>query len=124
MPQEPLEQKPSWANASTEIAGWESPWSVSASPSSGGAENSEEAAAAGASFQRAVRRKFLVGAVGIEFIKAQNLKELCGMCCSRKSFVVLGWNYCCPGLPPRFDKQFHAVFFSGKIIRTTLLFAS
>src|SRR6266478_8854925 len=66
MPQEPLEQKPSWANASTEIAGWESPWSVSASPSSGGAENSEEATAAGASFQRAVRRKFLVGAVGIE----------------------------------------------------------
>src|SRR6266849_1018887 len=67
MPQEPLEQKPSWANASTEIAGWESPWSVSGSPSSGGAENSEEATAAGASFQRAVRRKFLVGAVGIEF---------------------------------------------------------
>jgi CheY-like chemotaxis protein len=42
MPQEPLEQKPSWANASTEIAGWESPWSVSASPSSGGAGNSDE----------------------------------------------------------------------------------
>jgi hypothetical protein len=31
--------------------------------------------------------QFLVGAVGIEFIKAQNLKELCGMCCSRKSFA-------------------------------------
>src|SRR6266436_1206459 len=66
MPREPLGQKLSWANALTEIAGWESPWSVSASPSSGGAENSEEATAAGASFQRAVRRKFLVGAVGIE----------------------------------------------------------
>src|SRR6266852_6379425 len=38
----------------------------------------------------------LVGAVGIEFIKAQNLKELYGMCCSRKSFVVLSRNYCCP----------------------------
>jgi hypothetical protein len=31
---------------------------------------------------------WLVGAVGIEFIKAQNPKELCGMCGSRKSFVV------------------------------------
>jgi hypothetical protein len=37
----------------------------------------------------------LVGAVGIEFIKAQNLKEFCGACCSRKSFVVLSRNYCC-----------------------------
>jgi integrase len=34
------------------------------------------------------RKKLLVGAVGIEFIKAQNPKERCGMCCSRKSFVV------------------------------------
>jgi hypothetical protein len=32
--------------------------------------------------------RWMVGAVGIEFIKAQNPKELCGMCCSRKSFVV------------------------------------
>ncbi len=66
----------------------------------------------------------MVGTVGIEFIKAQNLKELCGMCCSRKSFVVLSRNYCCPGLPPCFCEQFHAVLLSGKIIRTTLLFAS
>jgi hypothetical protein len=44
----------------------------------------------------------LVGAVGIEFIKAQNLKELCGMCCSRKLFVVLGRNYCCPRIAPAF----------------------
>ena len=66
----------------------------------------------------------LVGAVGIEFIKAQNLKELCGMYCSRKSFVVLGRNYSCPRIAPAFGRQFHAVFFSGKIIRTTLLFAS
>ena len=44
----------------------------------------------------------LVGAVGIEFIKAQSLKELCGMCCSRKSFVVLGWDYCCPRIAPAF----------------------
>ncbi len=40
--------------------------------------------------------------MGIEFIKAQNLKELCGMCCSRKSFVVLGWNYCSPRIAPAF----------------------
>jgi len=40
--------------------------------------------------------------VGIEFIKAQNLKELCGMCCSGKSFVVLGRNYCCPRIAPAF----------------------
>ena len=46
------------------------------------------------------------------------------MCCSHKSFVVLGWNYCCPRIAPRFCEQFHAVFLSGKIIRTTLLFAS
>jgi hypothetical protein len=44
----------------------------------------------------------LVGAVGIEFIKAQNLKELCGMCCSRMSFVVLSRNYCCPRIAPAF----------------------
>jgi len=44
----------------------------------------------------------LVGAVGIEFIKAQNLKELCGLCCNRKSFVVLGRNYCCPRIAPAF----------------------
>jgi hypothetical protein len=44
----------------------------------------------------------LVGAVGIEFIKAQNPKELGGMCRSRKSFVVLGWNYCCPRIAPAF----------------------
>ena len=30
--------------------------------------------------QEAHRIVDLVGAVGIEFIKAQNLKELCGMC--------------------------------------------
>jgi len=42
----------------------------------------------------------LVGAVGIEFIKAQNLKELCGMYCSCKSFVVLSRNYCCPRIAP------------------------
>src|ERR1700675_535732 len=41
MPREPLEQKLSWVNASTAIGGSESPWSVSASPSSGGAENSD-----------------------------------------------------------------------------------
>jgi hypothetical protein len=44
----------------------------------------------------------LVGAVGIEFIKAQNLKELCGRYCSRKSFVVLSGNYCCPRIAPAF----------------------
>src|SRR6266581_6235149 len=47
-------------------------------------------------------KEMLVGAVGIEFIKAQNLKELCGMCCSRKSFVVLGRNCCCPRIAPAF----------------------
>jgi len=44
----------------------------------------------------------LVGAVGIEFIKAQNPKELCGMRCSRKSFVVLSRNYYCPRIAPAF----------------------
>jgi hypothetical protein len=44
----------------------------------------------------------LVGAVGIEFIKAQNPKELCGMCCSRKSFVVLRRNCNCPRIAPAF----------------------
>jgi hypothetical protein len=47
-------------------------------------------------------KEMLVGAVGIEFIKEQNQKELCGMCCSRKSFVVLGWNYCGPRIAPAF----------------------
>jgi hypothetical protein len=47
-------------------------------------------------------KEMLVGAVGIEFIKAQNLKELCGTCCSRKSFVVLGRNYYCPRIAPAF----------------------
>src|SRR5258708_2414615 len=40
MRREPLEQKPSWVNASAEIAGWESPSCASASPSSGGAKGS------------------------------------------------------------------------------------
>jgi hypothetical protein len=46
--------------------------------------------------------RWLVGAVGIEFIKPQNRKELCGMCCSRKSLAVLGRNYCCPRIAPAF----------------------
>jgi len=49
------------------------------------------------------RKKFLVGAVGIEFIKPQNLKELCGTRCSRKSFVVLGQNCNCPRIAPAFS---------------------
>jgi hypothetical protein len=47
-------------------------------------------------------KEMLVGAVGIEFIKAQNLKELCGMCCSHKPFVVLSRNYYCPRIAPAF----------------------
>jgi hypothetical protein len=38
----------------------------------------------------------LVGAVGIEFIRSQNL------CCSRKFIAVLGRNYCCPRIAPAF----------------------
>jgi hypothetical protein len=45
---------------------------------------------------------WLVGAVGIEFMKAQNPKELRGMCCSRKSFVVLSRNCNCPRIAPAF----------------------
>jgi hypothetical protein len=45
----------------------------------------------------------LVGAVGIEIIMLQNLKEFCGMGCSRKSFAVLGRNYCCPRIAPAFS---------------------
>jgi hypothetical protein len=41
-------------------------------------------------------RRRLVGAVGIEFIKAQNPKELCGTCCSCKSFAVCRRNCYCP----------------------------
>jgi hypothetical protein len=46
--------------------------------------------------------EMLVGAVGIEIIMSQNLKEFCGMSCSRKSFAVLGRNYCCPRIAPAF----------------------
>src|ERR1700730_567839 len=56
--------------------------------------------------------RWLVGAVGIEFIKAQNLKELCGMCCSRKSFVVLSRNYYCPRIAPRVFVSNFTPFFS------------
>ena len=66
----------------------------------------------------------LVGAVGIEFSKPRNRKELCGSRCNRKSFVVYTRNCRCPRIAPSFDAQSHAVFLSGKIIRTTLLFAS
>lgn len=45
----------------------------------------------------------LVGAVGIEIIMLQNLKEFCGTRCSRKSFAVLGRNYCCPRIAPAFS---------------------
>jgi len=45
----------------------------------------------------------MVGAVGIEFIKARNLKELRGTSCSRKSFVVLGRNCICPRIAPAFS---------------------
>ena len=44
----------------------------------------------------------MVRAVGIEFMKTQNPKELCGMCCSRKSFVVLRRNCYCPRIAPAF----------------------
>jgi hypothetical protein len=54
------------------------------------------------SYKLLFMKEMLVGAVGIEFIKAQNLKEPCGMCCSRKSFVVLSRNYCCPRIAPAF----------------------
>ena len=49
--------------------------------------------------------KKLVGAVGIEFIKPQNRKELCGTCRSHKSFVVLGRNCNCPRIAPAFLQQ-------------------
>jgi hypothetical protein len=42
----------------------------------------------------------LVGAVGIELIKPQNQKELCGMFCSCKSFVVYNRNSYCPLIAP------------------------
>jgi hypothetical protein len=41
--------------------------------------------------------------VGIEIITSQNLKGFCGMGCSRKSFAVLGRNYCCPRIAPAFS---------------------
>ena len=54
----------------------------------------------------------LVGAVGIEFIKAQNPKELCGMCCSRKSFVVLSSELLLPPDCPRVFVSNFTQFFS------------
>src|SRR5258707_825988 len=46
------------------------------------------------------------------------------MCCSRKSFVVRRRNCYCPRIAPSFWRAISPVFLSGKIIRTTLLFAS
>jgi len=45
-------------------------------------------------------QNLLVGAVGIEFIKAQNLKELCGMCCSRTGIPRRG---------PRLAEKIHGL---------------
>jgi hypothetical protein len=43
---------------------------------------------------------WLVGAVGIEFSKPRNLKELCGLPWRPKSFVVYTWNCRCPRIAP------------------------
>ena len=44
---------------------------------------------------------------GIEIIKSQNLKELSGTWCHRKSFVVLGRNCRCPpDCPSVFEMNF------------------
>jgi len=50
--------------------------------------------------KRLFRKEILVGAVGIEIIKSQNLQELCGMSCTRKSFVVYRRNCGCPRIAP------------------------
>jgi hypothetical protein len=47
-----------------------------------------------------INRNKLVGAVGIEFSKSRNLKELCGLPWRPKSFVVYTRNCRCPRIAP------------------------